>query len=937
MHVHKRFYALAVMLMISVGAAAQTSQSTETPGETSTPPPAAAPVAQPTQAPQTGGEQGQPAASPAGPPQTGGEQTPPATPAPPAGAEQTQPAPATSPAGAEQPQPATPTSPVGAEQPQLPPVVIVQPKPKAAPKIQPAAKPKPVARKVPTPPPSAPAAPPAAPAQAGPTTPIAVETQGSVETSETNVPMSPVGGAELPIGKVPGGVGIVTGSDFARQYDILSAPDVLQQRVPGVEVNDLQGNSFQTNVQYRGFEASPVIGIPQGIAVYQNGVRINESFGDIVNWDFLPNIAINKMTVTSNNPVYGLNALAGAIVVTMKDGFLYHGTEGSAYGGSFGRAGGSEQTGLQSGNWAAYFGGERIEDDGWRQFSPSDIRRMYADLGFQNSDVTFHVNVTAADNFYGVAAASPVQLLDLDWNKAFTTPQTTDNKVAMESLNGTVKATDTLSFSGVTYIRSYSQFHVDGNPTEAAPCDVSPPGAGFLCFGTDEALDHTGNLIPTPSNPNLGEIDDNTIDTTSWGTAGQAVDKTPIFGHSNQFLVGASYDHGHTVYTTSSELGVFGPNFVVDPLGIFFSAPVTVAPRNITATNDYTGVYFSDTFDVNDRISLTGGGRYNLAVIRLQDNTGEFPGINGTNTYVHFNPMAGATYKINPGLSFYGGYSEGNRAPVPAELACSDPAQPCVIQSFLTNDPSLQQVVSNTWETGLRDEQTLGNNTKLQWSFGLFRTETINDIIPEFSNVAGRGVFVNGGDTLRQGIEANLAYKTSRWFFYANYALVDARFETSLTLTSNSPFATPCPASSLGVNCIFVKPGDRMPGIPENRLKLGADYWITPKLKFGGDMVAADGQVFFGDESNQDKLLPGYAVFNLHASYDVTPKVQLYGLINNLFDQHYGTNGGYIILDQANTGSAANPSTGPNFFTNPRAFVPAAPFEIYGGAKIKLW
>jgi hypothetical protein len=98
------------------------------------------------------------------------------------------------------------------------------------------------------------------------------------------------------------------------------------------------------------------------------------------------------------------------------------------------------------------------------------------------------------------------------------------------------------------------------------------------------------------------------------------------------------------------------------------------------------------------------------------------------------------------------------------------------------------------WETGLRDEQTLGDNTKLQWNFGLFRTETINDIIPEFSAIAGRGIFVNGGNTLRQGIEANLAYQTSRWFFYANYALVDARFESPLVLTSNfNPFATPCP------------------------------------------------------------------------------------------------------------------------------------------------
>jgi iron complex outermembrane receptor protein len=912
MTVRARIFALTLSFVLSIcsEASAQQDQTAPVPEATSpatstseSPPPPPAASEQP------------PAAS---------EQPPAASEQPPAASEQ----PATG--QSEQAQPAPTTAPQGS---QLPPVQVVQPKAKPVPPAR--LRPKPVVKKRTAPPPPPRPVPVVHPAPAAPPPPpaIDVESSGSIETGTTLVPMSPVSGAEIPIAKVPSGVGIVTGSDFARTFDIKSPEDVLQERVPGITVDDLQGNSFQTNVSYRGFQASPVDGVPQGIAVYQNGVRINESFGDIVNWDFLPSVAINNMTVVANNPVFGLNALGGAISITMKDGFLYHGTELSAYGGSFGRVGGSEQTGLQSGNWAAYFGGERIEDDGWRQFSPSDIRRMYADLGFKNSDVEFHANFTGADNFVGVVAASPQQLLNLGWNKAFTSPQTTDNKMTMESLNGTVKATDTLSFSGVTYIRNFSQFHVDGNPTNAAPCDAD---ANFLCFnGTDSALDKTGNPIPTPSDPNIGEIDTIGTDTTSWGTAGQAVDNAPIFGHANQFLVGASYDHGNTQYNTAAELGVFRPNFVVDPLGIFFSAPDDVAPRNLTAKNDYTGVYFSDTFNLNDRLSLTAGGRYNLAVIQLQDETGNFPGLNGSNTYARFNPMAGATYEINPALSLYGGYSEGNRAPVAAELSCSDPAQPCIIASFLTNDPSLQQVVSNTWETGLKNEQAFGS-TKLQWSFGLFRTETVNDIIPEFSTSAGRGVFVNGGDTLRQGIEANLAYKTSRWFFYANYALVDARFESPLTLTSNSPFATTCPGTA-GGTCIFVKPGDRMPGIPENRVKLGADYWITPKWKFGGDMVAADGQVFFGDESNQDKLLPGYAVFNLHTSYDVTPRMQIYGLINNLFDQHYGTNGGYIILDDANVASTPNPSTGPDFFTNPRAFVPAGPFEIYGGAKIALW
>ena len=434
-----------------------------------------------------------------------------------------------------------------------------------------------------------------------------MEGEGSVETSGTEVPMSPVGGAEIPIGKVPGGVSVVTSSDFGRQFNIDSPEDILQQRVPGVIVDDLQGNSFQTDVSFRGFEASPVNGVPQGLAVYQNGVRINEAFGDIVNWDFLPSVAINTMTVVTNNPVYGLNALGGAITIDMKNGFNYHGAEVTSTGGSYGRVGGTAQTGVQSGNWSAYFGGERIEDDGWRQLTPSDIRRMYADLGFKNSDAEFHFDFTGANNFVGDAAASPLQLLGLGWNRIFTQGGTT-NQLAMELMNGTVKATDTLSFAGVAYYRQFNQSHFDGNISNAAACPGPTPRCSVLCIDGGEALDQTGNPIPTPSNPALGEIDSTFQIAKSYGTSLQAVDKVPIFGHTNQFLVGASYDHGNVAYSTESEFGIFGPNFFVNGVGIDFSAPADVAPRDLATINDYVGIYFSDTFDVN-REALTDCGR----------------------------------------------------------------------------------------------------------------------------------------------------------------------------------------------------------------------------------------------------------------------------------------------------------------------------------------
>ena len=49
-------------------------------------------------------------------------------------------------------------------------------------------------------------------------------------------------------------------------------------------------NPFQLDINYHGFTASPLLGTPEGLSVYVDGVRVNESFGDTVNWDLIPRI-----------------------------------------------------------------------------------------------------------------------------------------------------------------------------------------------------------------------------------------------------------------------------------------------------------------------------------------------------------------------------------------------------------------------------------------------------------------------------------------------------------------------------------------------------------------------------------------------------------------------------------------------------------------------
>jgi outer membrane receptor protein involved in Fe transport len=683
------------------------------------------------------------------------------------------------------------------------------------------------------------------------------------------------------------------------------------------------GNSFQPDIQFRGFVASPIPGTPQGLAVYQNGVRVNEAFGDTVNWDLIPTTAIRSATVVTNNPAFGLNALGGAVNVLMKDGFNYKGAEINTMGGSFGRIQSSAQYGKQIDNFAVYAALEGVRDNGFRNFSASDIRRFYGDVGYKTDASEFHLNMGVADNKFGATAAVPVELLQQYWGATYTTPQTSNNRVGYANLTGKVEATPTWTITGNAYVRVFDHKTVDGNPTETQPCAAN---AGLLCFNDDftpaNGLNGVQLVNPFPAGTVLGEIDRTTTRSVTTGAALQATNKDELFGHNNQFMIGASFDSGVTRFGASAELGTIGSNYVVTGSGIFLGRsgdPFSIGPVALRATNRYTGIYALDTFDVTDRFSITAGGRYNDARIVLEDQIGTE--LNGNHTFARFNPIIGGTYKITPGLTAYAGYSEANRAPTPLELGCADPARPCIIGAFLISDPPLKQVVSHTVEAGLRGSKELNVGT-LGWKLGAFRAKNTDDILAIPSNeLQGFGFFQNVGATRRQGIEAQVTLTSKALQLYASYALVDARFLDALQLGSHSPFA------DINGN-IQVVPGNRIPAIPRNRIKAGFDYSITDAFKVGGDALIVGGQYFVGDESNQASRLPAYAVFNLRTSYQIDKTVQIYGRVDNIFDNRYATFGTFF-----DTTAVPNFTNGGLPFTDPRTVSPARPRAFYAGLK----
>lgn len=815
-----------------------------------------------------------------------------------------------------------------------PPQVMVKKRPPAA-----AAAPATAAKAKPTPQPQ----PAPEPVEvATPATPAGLPpAAGGPPSGDTLVKMSPVAGSEIPLDKVPAAVGRATAADIARDGS-RQVQNVLQQQVPGIILSDTAGSGFRTDVSYRGFDASPIGGRSQALAIYMNGIRINEAFGDTVNWDAIPAIAVSEIAVVGGNPVFGLNAIGGAISVTTKDGFEFQGATIDVMGGSFGRRQVAAEAGAQSGNFAAYVAGEYLEEEGFRDFSEAQIKRMYADLGFKGSAVELHLSLNAAKSLAGVVTAAPKDLLAIDWGRTFTSPQDTEYEVMMPSLRGSVKATDTTTVSGLIYYRNFKQRVIDGNLSEADECDETGPNAGLICLTEDDGeelvRDAAGNTVSEDLfNGPLGSIERINQDAESWGGSAQVAEKMQVFGRPNQFIVGVSYDHGKVAYSTSSELGTIGDRFVVDGSGIIVVEPDDLEPRRLNTENKYYGIYFSNTLDVTDALAVTVGGRYNHATITMDDLTGNFPGLDTTNKYDRFNPMGGLTYKLGYGVTVYGSYSEANRAPTAAELGCAEPENPCLIESFLTDDPPLKQVVSKSWEAGLRGEHKHWDGQRFTWSLGYFNTLNIDDILNVAATTTGRGYFLNAGDTLRQGFEASIGYQTQRWSAYASYAYVDATFRDDLVLPApNTPGAAECPVTEEEEDeealCNFVTAGDNLPGIPKHRIKAGIQYWLTPQWRVGTDLVAASSQFFFGDEANNNAKLAGYTRVDLSTSYDVSENVQIYGLVKNLFDRRYGLYGTFFDTEEATEAAEPQGLT----LTDPRSVTPAQPFAVYGGLKIQF-
>ncbi len=734
------------------------------------------------------------------------------------------------------------------------------------------------------------------------------------------VGVTPLDSSGIALDKIAANVQTVN-ADQLKNSQTISLSDYINRYLGSVSVNEAQNNPLQPDIYYRGFVASPLLGLPQGLSTYINGVRFNEPFGDSVNWDLIPQGAIDSMALhPGSNPVYGLNTLGGAIAVKTKTGFSAPTHQIEVYGGSWDRHSEELSTGWNNGTWGYFLDLHHFEEEGWRAFSPSKADQAFGTLSWRGDRGSLDLTLAGNDNRLRGNGASPVQLQAIDRKAIFTQFDQTVTRMFFSELEGNYDLTDDIQLSGNAYFRQNRIFTFNGDDSDYEACDEDDPNS-LMCNEDGESVIDTNNrAVRTDqvlaNNDDIGATN-NTSATQMRSRGGtiQAAFNQDLFEHENKLIVGVNYDYAEVHFASDTELGALTEDRGTTQSGVF----VDESKVRLHTNTSTVGVFLTDSFSITDKLTATIGGRYNYSHINMMDQyiKDADKNLNGSHTYERLNPSAGLTYQLLDNLNIYGGYSESSRVPTPMELSCADPEAPCRLPNAFLADPHLNQVVAKSWETGLRGDfnRFIPNEGELKWNLGFFHTVNNDDIIfNRGGDSVSEGYFSNVGETRRYGIEsgasANLPQLFSAiddWHLAANYTYLNARFQDSFDVQHPTAFdANGDPIRAK------VDRGDRIPGIPEHIFKasIGVDLW--KKLSLGINGMYSGNRVFRGDEANLTPKLSGYWLFNATAEYKFTKNFALFGKLDNIFDTRYNTFGVYgnpseVLGEQFNDGRFVSP------------------------------
>lgn len=733
---------------------------------------------------------------------------------------------------------------------------------------------------------------------------------------------TPFEGSAIRIEKYPGAAQTADAQDI-EEAAVLNFNTFINQEFGSVHATDAVNNPFKPDLHYRGYTVSPLLGLPQGLTVWQDGVRINEPFGDAVNFSLIPLAAIATVDlIPGSNPIFGLNTLGGALNIKTKDGFSHPGLEVQAFAGDFGRMGGHVAYGGSQGDLGWFVVGQTFEEDGWRDFSQSEVQQLFGKLTALTDHGEINFSVAAAENTLRGNGAVPVGLIEREGRDAiFTYPDETSPELLFFNLRGIRNFTDEVSLAWGAYYRSSDKTTFNGDGSEFGQCD--PPNSAFVCV-EDEGQVFTPSGQPVTylgDSFSYGTENTSSLEQDGYGLSAQLSSPGLMDG---ELITGVAVNIADSSYSSSQEIARLTPQRGTEGLGIVNAAAIVQAETS-KATYSIFALHRMPLF--TPALEWTIGGRYNYHTVELKDRNPDFSSflgpdttsLDGKHTFKRLNLFTGLTYDVTETLTVFGNVGQSSRAPTPLELSCANPEAPCRFPNGLVDDPPLEAVVATTVAVGAR-----GGTSSLDWRVALFSSWNKNAIRFQATENQFKSFFENIDKTVHQGIEIGLNYHiTPALRLSADYTYLNAEFGDSFSISSPNNPADPTP----GGPAIKVEDGDRIPLTPEHIFNVGLDWQATGQLQLGVDVQGNSDQFFRGDEANVDsERVDGFAIVNAHARYAFSENVAVFVRGINLFDAEYATFGVYGEADEVL----------PNASDNPRFIGPGAPRAFWVGVELQL-
>ena len=686
----------------------------------------------------------------------------------------------------------------------------------------------------------------------------------------------------LPVKDVPYAVQTATGEEIREQPGV-SIADYMVNNLEGVTVNEVGGNPYQLEINYRGYNATPLVGNPQGLSIYVDGVRQNMPFSNNVLWDTIPDFAIDNMQlVGGSNPVYGLNTLGGSLSMQTKSGRTFNKSAIEGSTGSWNRNTGLVETGGVSDDqlYDYYVGYSYFKEDGWRKPSPSEVQQWFSKIGYEDDTTRYDLSYTGSHNSLVGNGMVPKYLMGDDLEGVHTLIDKTRTQYNQLQLNGTEFLSETLMASGNVYWRNIDQSTYNGDLNDE------------FC---DQGEVNDGECTLAELNPNEGVINRSKTKQNAYGVNGQLTFDDDWLARRNQLIVGTAFEYSKIKFTqTEQDIAT------LDPSGFFSGATDGVEQNTGLTGQTYTSSAFvSNNHALNDQWSINTAARYNYVDINNNDTfnpTGGDVSLSGSHNFDRLNPSVGLTFNPYDNLSTYTSYNEATRAPTSIELGCANPANPCTLPTQMADDPPLDQVVAKTYELGASGAFAGMLDSKMTWNVSGYSATNHDDILFVFTQAnTTAGFFTNVEETTRKGIDVGLNTAFETWSINMNYNYVRAQYGTDLTLVSEN--------NSSAVNgAISVEDGDYLPNIPKHSFKVRALYKPDSAWYLGATITAFTSSYMMGNENQENDTsvnglqseVPGYAIVNLDSEYNFSDTLEgwkIFAKVTNLFDNRYFTGG----------------------------------------------